>query len=170
MLNSRRLNKVVLLVWVEPYKFLVQCNSFQIQLAKICSISPSGRVYWPTFPMGISAVYTQYIILGLKTGHHLAKYLFKPHWICWASRLLPLCLQHHELPLHNECILHARYASQNRFYFGNLDFVFCCHIFGYNKKTKKKCHVSHFANWYIVKCNVYLNHMNDPVQPKFPPC
>lgn len=38
-------------------------------------------------------------------------------------------------PLLNKSIL---CASQNIFYFGNLDLVFCCHIFGYNKKKKKK--------------------------------
>lgn len=46
----------------------------------------------------------------------------------------PSCLQQREPSPRNECILHVKHAFQNRFYFGNLDFVFCCHIFGYNKK------------------------------------
>lgn len=47
------------------------------------AVSLSGPlVYWLIEPLGISAVYIQNIILGLKTDHHLAKYLFKAHCIC----------------------------------------------------------------------------------------
>ena len=88
------------------------------------------------------------------------------------------CLLPSKLPLHNECIPHARHASQNRFYFGNLIFVFCCHIFGYNKKDKEgererereretvTCHMLQIDTQF--KRYMYLNHMNDPVRPEIP--
>lgn len=44
-----------------------------------------------------------------------------------------------------ENILCTKYAFQNRFYFRNLDFVFCGHIFGSNKNVTRHT----FANVYI---------------------
>lgn len=39
--------------------------------------------------------------------------------------------------------------------------LFSCHIFGYNKK-KVTCHILQIDT---VRCNMYLNHMKDPVKP-----
>lgn len=44
-------------------------------------IPPSGRFYWPSCPLGVPAIYIHCRYISRLC---LSKYLFKPHWICWA--------------------------------------------------------------------------------------
>lgn len=64
--------------------------------------------------------------------------------------------------LASKCVVHAKYASQNRFYFENLGVYFLVATSLVITKKKVTCHILQIDT---VRCNMYLNHMKDPVKP-----